>query len=268
MFVDADSTYNIDLGAAASRITSKTRAMIVVHLYGQMVDPVGVDRLADEHDLLVIEDAGQAFGAEYNRSAAGSLGNASCFSFDPTKPISAPGGGGMVLTDDDGIAERVRMMRYHGKDSSGEFAEIGFNSQMTSVAAAVLDFKLDRNEEWLRHRRDIAQYYIERLSQFDLVLPLEQPGASHTYHKFTIKTDARDALRERLHQQHIPSNIYYDQPLHRLPSFRTYRYRDEDYPNTVDFSSNVLSLPIHPFLTDAEVEAIVSAIQASHDGNR
>jgi len=262
VFVDVDNTYNMDLEKAAALVTKKTRAMVFVHLYGQMSDPVKIETFAQEHGLILVEDAAQAIGAGFNGRPAGSLGLLSCFSFDPTKPISAPGSGGMVLTDDDVMADRVRRLRYHGKAGDGRFVEIGYNSQMPTLTAAVLDFKLEHNAEWLARRRAIAQYYIDCLSDLELVLPVEQVGAVHIYHKFVVRSTRRDELRARLAESGIQTMIHYPQPLHRQPCFAQWSYDDRYYPMSLAYASTVLSLPIHPFLTDAEVEAVVDAIKA------
>jgi dTDP-4-amino-4,6-dideoxygalactose transaminase len=261
VFVDVDDTYNMDLEKAAALITPKTKVMVFVHLYGQMMDPDRLETFARQHDLILVEDAAQAIGAMFNGRPAGSLGLVSCVSFDPTKPVSAPGSGGIVLTDDPGIAARVRLLRYHGKAPTGEFVEIGYNSQMPTLTAAVLNFKLDHNAEWLDRRREIAAYYIDRLSELGLVVPVEQPGSLHIYHKFVVRTSKRDTLMSDLTQHNIQVRIHYSKPLHQQPCFSQTNYPDDWYPKSLSFSQTVLSLPIHPFLSDAEVEAVVGAIR-------
>jgi len=261
VFVDVDESYNMDLQKAAELISPKTRAMIFVHLYGQMSDPVQVESFAQAYGLFIIEDAAQAISAVFSERKAGSLGKVSCFSFDPTKPISAPGSGGLALTDDEAMANRIRRLIYHGKTSDEQFIEIGYNSQMPTLTAAVLDFKLDHDSEWLRRRRRIARYFGERLKDLDIILPKELPGSAHIYHKYVIRSPQRDAIKTYLAKNGVQTRIHYPHPLHQQPCFGNYGYSDVYYPNALRFSQTVLSLPIHPFLDDSEVETIVDVIR-------
>lgn len=261
VFVDVNENYNMDLKKASELISPKTRAMIFVHLYGQMSDPIHVENFAKKHGLILIEDAAQAISAMFADRKAGSLGKVSGFSFDPTKPISAPGSGGIALTDDDGIAFRIRRLIYHGKASDGQFVESGFNSQMPTLTAAVLNIKLEHDSEWLKRRRLIARYYIENLTDLDLVLPKEQPNSIHIYHKFVIRHPERDALKTYLEKNGVQTRIHYVCPLHQQPCFSKYGYSDIQFPNALQFSRTVLSLPIHPFLDDSEVETIVDVLR-------
>jgi dTDP-4-amino-4,6-dideoxygalactose transaminase len=260
VFADIDETGNLDLTAAANLVTEQTRAVIVVHLYGQMMDPSLVEAFAQEHGLILIEDAAQAFGASFNGRAAGSLGIASCFSFDPTKTVGAPGSGGIVLTDDDGIAERVRRLRYHGRTEDGNFAEVGFNSQMPTLTAAILSFKIGESDAWLARRREIATYYLEGLSPRDMILPMEKEGSTHVYHKFVVRTKDRDGLKSRLEQAGVQTMIHYAFPLHSQPCFRSPGNRSANAV-ALEFSQQVLSLPIHPFLDDEEIHIVMRSIR-------
>jgi dTDP-4-amino-4,6-dideoxygalactose transaminase len=266
VFVDIDETYNTNLDLAEARVTKKTRAIIFVHLYGQMGDPAKIEAFARAHNLILIEDAAQAIGATFNGRKAGSLGQVSCLSFNSTKTVSAPGGGGMVLTDDDVLAEGIRRQRYHGRASGGQFAVLGHNSLMPTLTAAVLNSKLDHDAEWLARRRQIARHYRERLADIDagLMLPIESAGAIHNYHKFVVCSPRRDALRVHLEQRGIEAKVHYPLPLHREPCFASYGYRDEEYPNAVRSAETVVTLPSHAYLTDSEVETIVGAIREFH----
>lgn len=261
VFVDVGKTFNMDLEKASLFLTPKTKGLVFVHLYGLMADPKNVEAFAHQHNLILIEDAAQSVGATFKGRAAGSMGETSCISFDPTKPLSAPGSGGIILTNDPEVASHIRRLRYHGKATSGEFIEFGHNSQMSTLTAAVLNFKLKHHAEWLARRRAIANYYVERLSDLDMELPIESKGVIHIYHKFVIRTSHRDSLKAFLAQNGIPTMIHYHLPLHLQPCFSSFHYRDEDYPNAISFSKTVLSLPIHPFLSDAEVEVIADAIR-------
>lgn len=264
VFVDVDETYNMDLQFATQHITARTRALICVHLYGQMSDPAKVEAFARSRGLILIEDAAQTIGAAFNGRPAGSIGQVSCLSFNSTKTISAPGGGGAVLTDDDAIADRVRRLRYHGKAADGRFAELGYNSLMPTLTAAVLDFKLDQDSAWQARRREIVAHYRDRWSKLDnLVLPSATPGANHIYHKFVVRSPRRDMLTVHLSESGIEAKVHYSLSLHREPVFNDNgRFDDHLYPNALHFASTVLTIPAHALLTDAEVEAIGDAVLA------
>jgi len=263
IFVDVDNSYNMDLDRAEQHISARTRAIIFVHLYGQMSDPVKITAFARRHNLILVEDAAQAVGASFNSRPAGSLGLVSCLSFNSTKTISAPGGGGAVLTDDDAMAEHLRQLRYHGRAADGRFTQLGYNSLMPSLVAAVLDFKLDHDAAWQGRRREIVAYYRKDLAdRDDIVLPQEIHGAKHIYHKFVVHYPRRAALAVHLDQAGVETKVHYPVPLHREPAFVSNRaYDDRHYPNALHLADTVLTLPAHAFLTDGEVEAIVSAVR-------
>jgi dTDP-4-amino-4,6-dideoxygalactose transaminase len=262
-FADVDATGNLDLDSAASLARDLTRAVIVVDLYGRMLDPRRAEAFARDHNLILIEDAAQAFGATFQGRRAGSIGAASCFSFDPTKPLGAPGSGGMVVTDSDDIAERVRRLRYHGKGRDGRFVEIGYNSQLPSLTAAVLRFKLDLNEEWMARRREIARIYIQELSDLPVnLLEDDHTSAAHIFHKFVVRARDRDGLRTQLSETGIPTMIHYAEPLHTQPCFRGV-CGHASTPVAEALSREVISLPIHPFLEDGEVELVTGAMRDS-----
>jgi dTDP-4-amino-4,6-dideoxygalactose transaminase len=258
-FADIDELGNIDLESAAKLINDRTRAVIIVHLYGQMSDPQAVEAFARRHDLVLIEDAAQAFGGDFNGRPAGSVGVASCLSFDPTKPVSAPGSGGLLLTDDDALADRVKRLRYHGKTLDGDFSDIGFNSQMSTLVAAVLCYKLDLSDGWMAERRAIAGHYLEHLDGLGMTLPLSQTGSGHVYHKFVVRTPYRDQLRDQLQRTGIQTMIHYSRPLHREPCFAG--AGNVGNPVAERFSREVLSLPIHPFLERSEVAAVSDGVR-------
>lgn len=261
VFVDVGDSYNMDLNRAEQYISPKTRGIIFVHLYGQMSEPLEITAFAHRHNLILIEDAAQAIGASFDGHPAGSLGLVSCLSFNSTKTISAPGGGGALLTDDDAVAERVRQLRYHGRDADGRFAQLGFNSLMPSIAAAVVNFKLDYDVAWQDRRRQIAAYYREGLAnRDDIVLPHEIHGAKHIYHKFVVRHSRRAALAAHLGQAGVETKTHYPVALHRELTFASKcEYDDRRFPNALRFADTVLTLPVHSFLEDSEVETVVRA---------
>jgi len=261
VFVDVTESYNMDLRKAESMVSSKTKAVIFVHLFGQMGNPEDIEEFAKSHGLVLIEDAAQAFGATYRGRKAGSLGLLSCLSFDPTKVIGAPGSGGMVLTNSEELARKIVMLRYHGRNEKSEYVSLGFNSQMPSLTAAILDYKLRHYEEWLARRREIAKYYLDNIAG-SCILPFEETGSCHIYHKFVISSKNRDALRKFLSQYNIQSMIHYPMPLHRQPCFANFNYDHTNYPNATAISKEVLSLPVYPFLKENELQMVVEKINA------
>ncbi len=262
VFVDIDSDHLMDLEKTRALAGPKTKALVLVHLYGQMADPKAAEAFAKERNLILIEDAAQAIGAARGGRAAGSLGLASTISFDPTKPISAPGSGGMLLTDDEETAARVRRLRYHGKAADrAEYLEPGFNCQMPSLTAALLDMKMDFERPWLKARRKAADAYRSGLSGASgLVLPREIEPGTHIYHKFVVRHPRRDDLRRHLSERGIETMVHYSLPLHKQPCFKPYARLDDLYPRAMAASREALSLPMHPFLTARETAAVVKAV--------
>ncbi len=263
VFVDIDAkTLNMDLSQAERKVSPRTKAIVWVHLYGLMGDVTALMDFALQHDLYVVEDAAQALGAYFADIPAGKVGNISCLSFDPTKVVSAPGSGGIVLTDDPDLAAKVHRYRYHGKGESGYFEELGYNSQMSSITAAVLSYKLDYQVLWLKKRQEIADYYEEHLCQLPLRLPVVSPPALHIYHKFVVQTEHRDQLRTFLAQHGIETKIHYALPLSAQPVFRhSAQGGPDEFPVAYRCAATVLSLPIHPYLQDFEVEYVVEKIR-------
>lgn len=263
IFVDVNEHYHMDLEKAAEQLTPKTKALIYVHLYGQMADPKPIEEFCLNNKITLIEDAAQVIGSSWNNRPAGSMGYASCISFDPTKPISAPGSGGILLTNDEAVAHNAQRLRYHGRGQNKTlFSQLGFNSQMSTVNAAVLLVKLRYHEPWLKARRLWAARYLNRLAPIkDLILPHELILNSHNYHKFVIRTERREALKKFLQEKGIDTMVHYAVPLHRQPCFGEFHYDDRCYPNTIRFSQTVLSLPIYPSLSESEVDTIAEMIE-------
>lgn len=258
IFIDIDDTYKMDLEKAALAITERTKALIYVHPFGEMGNPDEIEAFARRNHLILIEDAAQAFGASVGGIKAGSLGLISCISFDPTKVVGAPGSAGVFLTDNEKIYRRARKLRYHGKNGKGQFELIGYNSQMPTLTAAMLSVKADFHEQWIRERHRIAQYYIENIDN-DLILPRFDQTKAHIFHKFVIRSQNRDRLKKYLADLGIQTMIHYRSPLHREPCFHPNRFSFPS-PLVETICSQVLSLPIHPLLTDAEVEHVVKSV--------
>ncbi len=267
VFVDIDPlTFNLALDAVADAITPRTRAIVPVHLFGQMVPMEALTAMAEPRGLAVIEDAAQAIGARRRIGdewvSAGRLGAAGAFSFFPSKNLGGWGDGGMIVTGDDGRAERLRKLRVHGGAKQYHHEEVGFNSRLDTLQAAVLLAKLAHLDEWNVARRANAHAYNQALSTVDGVqVPVTDPENEHIYHQYTIRTDRREALREYLAQRGIGSAVYYPQCLHLQPCFAPLGYTEGDLPEAERASREVLSLPVYPELQDVQRAFVIEAVK-------
>lgn len=263
VFVDIDeATFNLDPEKIEAAITERTRAIIPVHLYGLACDMAAIGRIASRHKLKVIEDCAQATGSRWMGRLVGGIGDAGAFSFFPTKNLGAIGDGGLVLTDNDTLAEKVRMLRGHGAKVRDTYELLGYNSRLDSLQAAVLSVKLPLLEGWNRQRRANAARYRELLAGLDgIALPAEVPGAEHTYNQFSILTARRDELRAHLQERGVPTMVYYPRALHQQPIFAGLGYAAGDFPVTERIQEEVLSLPIFPGLTEEQIATVAGAIR-------
>lgn len=271
VFVDIDpKSFNLDPEAAAAAVGDRTRAIIPVHLYGQMADLDPLLRVAAERGITLIEDAAQAIGArgvvEGDWAAAGTAGDVGCFSFYPTKNLGGWGDGGIVVTDDDELAARLRSLRVHGQQQglgSYRHEEVGINSRLDALQAAVLRVKLPRLDGWNEARRAHAAFYDQALGDLDdVATPTAEAERFHVYHLYTVRVRRRDELRSFLAERGIGSGVYYPIPLHRQPSFASLGYRGGDFPEAERAAAEVLSLPVFPELTASESERVAEAIHA------
>jgi dTDP-4-amino-4,6-dideoxygalactose transaminase len=263
VFVDIDeATFNLDPAQIEARVTERTRAIIPVHLYGLACDMGAIGRIAARNKLKVVEDCAQATGSRWAGRLVGGIGDAGAFSFFPTKNLGAIGDGGMVLTDNDTLAEKVRMLRGHGAKVRDHYELLGYNSRLDSLQAAVLSVKLPLLETWNEQRRANAAGYRELLAGVDdIALPVESPGARHTYNQFTILTSRRDALRAHLQERGVPTMVYYPKALHQQPVFAGLGYETGDFPVTERIQEQALSLPIFPGLTGEQIGTVAAAIK-------
>ncbi len=264
VFVDIDpKTFNIDAERVRKAMTPRTKAIIPVHLYGLCAD---VDALAEAagNDVHIVEDAAQAIGAQYRGRPAGGLGTLGCFSFFPTKNIGAFGDGGLVTTDDEALAARLRLLRNHGAQPKYVHREIGGNFRLDALQAAVLRAKLPHLHAWNAKRRENANRYRELFAEFGLTervgLPIEPSDRTHIYHQFVIRVAERDALRAYLTTCGIATEIYYPVPFHRQECFARLRMKLDDFPHADAAAVEVLALPIYPELTAQEQRYVVSSI--------
>jgi dTDP-4-amino-4,6-dideoxygalactose transaminase len=267
VFVDiTPDTYAINVEKIEEKITERTKVIMPVHLYGYPAEMGHVLKLANDHNLKVIEDACQAHGAKYNGKNVGTIGNMGCFSFYPTKNLGAYGDGGMVVTNDEGLYKRLVMLRNYGEVKKFISKIEGFNSRLDEIQAAFLRVKLRYLDEWNNRRRDIAKLYRQLLKDSDIQLPHEKEWAEHVYHLFVIRTNKRNALRHYLEERGIGTQIHYPIPVHQQDAYEKLGYRKGDLPVSEKNAEEILSIPIYPELTTGEVETVARCIKEFHDG--
>ena len=268
VFVDVDpETYNIDVSQIEEKINERTRAMVPVHLFGQPADMDAIMKIAKKYDLKVVEDTCQAHGAEYKDKKAGSIGDAGCFSFYPSKNLGAFGDGGIVVTNDEEVAQKVRMFRDHGQIKKYEHSVEGANSRLDEIQAAILEVKLRMLDEWNRLRRRSASVYDGLLQDVDeVVRPLEAECAKHVYHLYVIRTHKRDELQEWLTLQGIGTGLHYPVPLHLQEAYEYLGYKEGDFPGAEECAKEILSLPMFPELTGEEIAKVASEIKTFFAG--
>ncbi len=267
VFVDIEpDTYNIDPALIEAAITPRTRAIIPVHLYGQTADMGPIREIARRHRLVILEDAAQAIGASYHGSRAGTLGDVAAFSFYPSKNLGGFGDGGMMTTDDPLLARRMARLRVHGMEPKYHHHEVGINSRLDALQAAVLRVKLRHLDEWTDGRRAVADRYRTLFASHGLDgrigLPSEHPGYFHVYNQFVIRvpTTLRDRLRDHLAARKVGTEIYYPIPLHLQGCFASLGHRPGDFPRAESAARETIALPMYPELTDSEQRYVVGAI--------
>jgi dTDP-4-amino-4,6-dideoxygalactose transaminase len=267
VFVDIDpATYHMDIAQVESKITSHTKAILPVHLYGQTADVDPLLELASRYGLKVIEDACQAHGAEYHGRRAGSLGDAAAFSFYFSKNLGAYGEGGFIATNDGDLAQKARMIRDHGSERRYYHDTVGFNGRLDEIQAAVLRAKLPHLDEWNELRRSHARRYNELLKGTPAVTPVERPGNKHVYHLYVVQAPKRDELQTWLKSQGVFTGIHYPVPVHLQKAFESLGYTAGDLPVTERVVAEILSLPMYAELTDAEIEYVADSIKAFYTG--
>jgi dTDP-4-amino-4,6-dideoxygalactose transaminase len=274
IFVDIDrETYNIDPSKIEEKITTRTKAIIPVHLFGQCADMDPFLRIAKEKKLFIIEDAAQALGAEYKPKVgsegrrAGQIGDLGCFSFYPTKNLGAFGDAGMVVTDNPALAEKVRLLRVHGSQPKYFHKSIGINSRLDTIQAAILLVKFKYLEKWTAERQKKAERYQGLFQDLfssvkGLKLPTIQYQNRHIFHQYVIRVPERDRLKQFLAAEGIGTDTYYPVPLHLQECYSFLKYRRGDLPNSEKASEEVLALPIYPELTEDQQRVVVNRIEA------
>jgi len=271
VFVDIDEdTYNIDVRKIERAITKKTKAILVVHLFGQPADMKSILNIAKKYNLKVIEDCAQSHGAEYKFKVqsskfkvqrVGSFGDIGCFSFYPTKNLGAFGDGGMILTNRKEIYKKLLMLRDCGRKSRYEHKILGYNSRLDTIQAAILRVKLKYLDRWNRFRREKANLYSGLLKDTDVITPKEKDYTTHVYHIYAVRLKNRDRIIKRLNEKGINVLIHYPLPLYFQPVYRNLGYRKGDFPVTEKVSGEIISLPIYPHLEEEKIRYITDTLK-------
>ena len=265
VFADVEmDTYNIDVDSIKEKITTSTRAIIPVHLFGQAANMDAIMQLAEQHNLVVLEDVAQAFGGQYHGQKLGTIGHISAFSFFPTKNLGAFGDGGLIATNDDNLAQQARMLRVHGSGKNKYYNElIGYNSRLDTLQAAILSVKLPYVEGWNQQRQHHADTYNRYLKDVTgVIVPKSTPETIHAFHQYTIRilNNRRDHVHKALKAQGIQTMIYYPVPIHKLPVYANLQLT---VPNAEKLAHEVLSLPMYPDLADEQIKTVCDAIKAA-----
>lgn len=261
VFADIDpQTYNINPEEIATRISKRTKALIPVDIFGQACDMPAIAKLAADNGLHVIEDACQAIGGSIEGQPVGSLGDAACYSFFPTKNLGGCGDGGMVVTDDPRLVEKIKLLRAHGSKKKYFHEDVGYNSRLDEIQAAILRVKLRYLREWNNRRRELAANYDRELAEF-VQIPYVAPEAESIYHLYVIRHPQRDELMAWLREQGIATGVYYPLPLHLQAVYRDLGYKEGDFPHAEAASRQVLALPMCPALSEDEQQYVIDNIK-------
>ena len=261
VFVDIDpETFNIDVRKIEAAITARTRAILLVHLYGQPAQMDAILEIARRHKLIVIEDAAQAHGAEYKGRRVGSLGDLACFSFYPTKNLGAAGEGGLVTTSNPEYARTLSLLRNWGEEHRYYAVLRGYNYRMPALQAAILRAKLPHLDRWTKIRCELAAEYDRLLQDAGILRPVSLPDVRHVYCLYTIRDQERDALQRELELAGIATAVHYPHPIHLMPAYSDARYKAGDFPVAEDCARTVLSLPLHAHMTREQVERVAEQV--------
>jgi len=261
VFIDVDqATFTINPSLIEARITPKTKAIIPVHLYGQCAEMDAILAIAHRHNLVVIEDCAQAHGAMYKGRMAGTMGHAGAFSFYPSKNLGALGDGGLVLSNDQALAEKVAKLRNYGQEKRYYHSIKGFNSRLDELQAAILAAKLPYLDAWNQRRRDIAKNYNDALGSTGISCPLEGVDRFHVYHLYVLKVPQRDRFQQLLAESGIGTMIHYPIPVHLQESYSELKFQGHDLQITERLANEIISLPVYPELSDQEISYIIDVV--------
>ncbi len=265
VFVDIDEkTYNIDASKIEDKITSKTKAIMPVSLYGQCADMQEINLIAQKHNIAVIEDACQSFGARYKGESSCNLSTIGCTSFFPSKPLGAYGDGGAVFTDDDKLAKKIRMLLNHGQNERYKHKYIGINGRLDAIQAAILNVKLKYFDKEISTRQKIGEHYSDMLFTCKLITPYIKADRTSVYAQYSIRVKDREKVIEALSQKGIPTAVHYPMALHLQEAFADLGYKDGDFPVAEKVSKEIMSLPMSPYLSQEQQEYIVHTLKEIH----
>jgi dTDP-4-amino-4,6-dideoxygalactose transaminase len=264
VYVDIDPvTYNIDADKIEAAITPKTKAIMPIHLFGQMADVTKIGEIAKKHNLIVLEDAAQAVGCSYNGVPAGNFGSAAGLSFYVTKNLGAAGDAGLILTNDDNVAEVCRSIRVHGMGRQRYYYDhLGYTARMDEIQAAVLRVKLKKLREWNERRSRIAEVYLEKLAGSGIQAPVTQPGNVNTWHQFSIRSSNREAFMSFLKERGVDSMIYYPVPIHFHAPYEKFGHGPGSLPESEKASLEIVNLPINPHMTMEMAHHVIDSVLA------
>lgn len=267
VFVDVDpDTYNIDVAQIEQHINEKTKAIIPVHIFGQPANMDEIMSLAEKHDLFVLEDAAQAMGAEYQGKKIGGWGHAATFSFFPTKNLGGYGDGGMIVTNDDELAAKMRILRLHGSHPKKYYHNtLGYNSRLDALQAAILRIKLRHLDSWNNGRREKARLYDEKLQGLPVKTPFQAPDRKHIYHLYILQAEERDELMQYLKDHGIATGVYYPLPLHLQEVYQHLGYEEGSIPHAEFAANRTFALPVYPELTEEQIDQIVGVISRFYE---
>ena len=262
VFVDVQrDTYLMDINQVGERITSKTRCLLPVHLYGHPVEMKTLIDIGKRNNLYIVEDCAQSHGAEYENRKTGTFGDLGAYSFYPTKPLGAYGDGGMVITDNQNLARKLKMLRMYGMKDRYYSEFDGYNSRLDEVQAAILLVKLSILDEQIKHRRSIAKRYSDGLKGLDIVLPVVKENCTHSFYLYVIQVERRDELMEFLKKKDIEARVHFPYPIHLMKAYKDLNYKEGSLPHTEYLAKHILSLPMSAQITYDEVDKVVEAIK-------
>lgn len=262
IFVEPDEYYNLDATKIEEKITNKTKAILVVHLYGQAADMVKIKTIADKYHLYLVEDCAQSHGASFNRKMTGTWGDIGCFSFYPTKNIGAFGDSGAIVTDNDKIYEKMKMLRNYGSKVKYQNEILGVNSRLDEIQAALLSVKLRHYDELRIEREKIADRYLKGITNPNIKLPIVNEVSEHVWHLFVIQSDQRDRLQNYLIEKDIGTQIHYPIPPHLSKAYAYLGHKKGDFPITENYADTLISLPLYDGMTEEEIMYVINVINS------
>jgi len=260
VFVEPDEYYQLDVARLEEKLTEKTKAVMVVHLYGQTAKMDEITAFCRKHNLKLIEDCAQSHGAKFLGKTTGTFGDAGCFSFYPSKNLGCFGDGGAVITNQEELCQTIKMLRNYGSKVRYYNEEVGVNSRLDEIQAALLSVRLSHLEELTKERQDAAKRYLQEIKNEKIILPKTREGCEHVYHQFVIRCKERDALIKYLDEQGIGTIIHYPVPPHLSKAYAYLGYRKGDLPITEQYADEVLSIPMYNGITDSEQERVIDVL--------